>query len=123
MSTKWIHQSFRSGTQVVQRAGEHVHYHVGHLPADTEGDAGRSDVGEELADLLNGVSRPWWFEFLSRKTADSVTTPHGCTIRATGPMIDTAKPPSWGCWKEDDTPNGQIARALAIEQLLKGETK
>ena len=109
---------FGSGTQVVQAIGHHVHYHIGHLAADTEGDGGRHDVGKEVAALLNDGAEPWWFELVDRQTADSITLPHGCVIRATGPMIDIAEPPAWGFWKEDDTPHGQIERGLAIARLL-----
>lgn len=98
--------------------GEGVWYHIGHLAADTDGDSGRYDVGKELCEFLNGGDKPWWHELLHRETADTVRTPHGCRIRATGPMIDRATPPSWGIWQEDETADGQIARGLAIERLL-----
>lgn len=118
--TKWICERYPSGTQVVKLEGSFAgaHYHIGHLPADTEGDHGRNDIGGELSEWLNGGIEPWWMDMLMRTEPDTCRTPNGCHIRATGPMIDEATPPSWGCWKEDDSSDAQIERGLMIDKLM-----
>jgi hypothetical protein len=118
----WTVECYGSGTQVVKRYADFcgAHYHIGHLAADTEGDHGRYDVGRELCDWLNGLGpEPWWLDMLNRVTPDTVRTPHGCDIRATGPMIDAAEPPSWGLWREDDSDNSKIRRGLMTDALKK----
>lgn len=124
-SAHWTHELYQSGTQVVKRSGSFAgaHYHIGHLATDTEGDAGRHDVGGELCVWLNGGKEPWWLDMLKRTTPDTVRTPHGCDIRATGPMVDTATPPSWGCWKEDDSSEAQIERGLMADALMKRDRR
>jgi len=49
---------------------------------------------------------------------DTVVLPHGCEIRATGPMIDRATPPQWGDWIENPSDDAKIARGLLIEALV-----
>lgn len=124
-SEHWTRTLFQSGTQVVQRQGNFAgaHYHVGHLAADTEGDHGRYDVTGELCAWLNGGEEPWWMDMLNRVHPDTVKTPHGCEIRATGPMVDTATPPGWGCWKEDDSSEAQIERGLMTDALMKRDRR
>jgi len=113
----WQRFSYMSGTTVVLRIGG-PYYHVGHLAADTEGDAGRHDVARELESWLNGGDEPWWLDLVKRTSARSVQLPHGCEIQATGPMIDAATPPQWGDWREDDRPDAQLDRGLLIEALI-----
>lgn len=119
--TYWEHAVYQSGTQVVSRRGSFTgaHYHIGHLATDTDSDHGRYDVGGELAKWLNGGGSPWWLDMLFRVSPDTVRTPHGCNIRATGPMVDTATPPSWGLWKEDDSSEAKIERGLMTDALMK----
>lgn len=118
---QWERTIYQSGTQTVSRFGSFTgaYYHIGHLADDTEGDGGRSDVGKELANWLNGGEEPWWMDMLFRVSPDTVRTPHGCHIRATGPMVDTATPPSWGLWEEDDSCEAQIERGLMTDALMK----
>lgn len=118
MSANWRTQVFQSGTQVVTRLDPSVpHYYIRQLAADNEGEHGRYEVSKELETWLNGGDEPWWMEFVNRTGADTALLPHGCTIRATGPMIDTATPPSWGIWREDDSENAQIDRGLLIDAI------
>lgn len=117
-SSTWVASLYQSGTQVVQRLGGGPHFHIGHLAADTEGDGGRSDVRRELTTWLNGGEEPWWMDLLNRPAPDIARTPHGCDIRATGPMVDMAEPPSFGLWREDDSADARITRGLMIDALI-----
>lgn len=120
MNKTWVSAAYISGTQVVQRkkiGHNEAYYHVGHLAADTEGDGGRFDVADELRDFLNGGPDPWWRSLGRREGPEAFVLPHGCEIRATGPMIDRAEPPSWGLWAEDDSSDAKIARGLLIDRL------
>lgn len=123
-SAHWTQELYQSGTQVVKRAGSFAgaHYHVGHLATDTDGDHGRYDVGGELCAWLNGGEEPWWMDMLKRTSPDTARTPHGCDIRATGPMIDVATF-GWGCWKEDDSSESQIIRGLMTDALIKRDQR
>ncbi len=120
-SSHWQHAIYQSGTQVVSRRGSFAgaYYHIGHLADDTEGERGRYDVSRQLSTWLNGGEEPWWLGTLDRVSPDTVRTAHGCDIRATGPMIDTATPPSWGCWNEDSSSNAKIERELMTDALVK----
>ena len=115
----WRVSLYQSGTQTVSRnMPDRPHYHVGHLTADNEGDHGRYEVSKELETWLNGGPEPWWMDMLNRTSADAVQTPHGCRIRATGPMVDKATPPAWGYWCEDDSDDAQIERGLLADALM-----
>ncbi len=117
---KWSAKLAHSGTQVVTtKDPRKPHYHVGHLSADVEGEHGRYEVTKALESWLLGGPEPWWMDHLHRKNADTVTLPTGCDIRATGPMIDCAEPPSWGYWREDQSDDAQIARGLLADALCK----
>lgn len=122
MNQTWKHHLYGSGTQTVSREpfqkGQ-PHYHIGHAAADNEGNHLRHEIAGELEAWLNGGPEPWWLDLLNRESADTVRTPHGSQIRATGPMIDRATPPSWGEWREDDSEDGQISRGLLIDALTK----
>lgn len=117
----WSVSRYPSGTQIVKREGVACirlpHYHVGHLSADTDADAGRSDVADELCAWLNGGQDPWWLGFARRESADVVKLPHGCEITATGPMVDRATPPAWGDWVQDDSADARIARGLLADRI------
>lgn len=114
----WTANLYGSGTQTVSR-GTGAWYHIGHLAADNDGDHGRYDVTKELEAWLNGGNEPWWLELLRRQDERTVITPHGCQIQATGPMVDEATPPSWGCWREDDSADAKIERGLLTDALMK----
>jgi hypothetical protein len=118
-SQLWRSTAYGSGTQVVQRESwTEAYYHVGHLAADTEGDAGRFDVSSELCEWLNGGPEPWWLDLVCRKSDDMVVLPHGCEITATGPMIDRAVPPAWGDWVQDNSEDAKIARGRLIDVFI-----
>jgi len=120
----WLWSIAQSGTQTIHQltgCRGSPNLHVGHAAEDCEGDHLRSEISSELTVWLNGGPEPWWLDMLHRKTPDTVVTPHGCEIRAMGPMVDTAEPPQWGLWKEDDSEDAQIARGLLADALMKRE--
>lgn len=119
----WIHNSYMSGTQVVAcaRGFRMPHFHIGHLPADTEGDGGRTDVGRELCAWLNGGAEPWWLDLTKRLDGKTLVTPHGCEISAIGPMVDRAEAPSWGDWHEDDSEEAKFHRIRMLNALMRRE--
>jgi len=122
--SKWTHQLFGSGTQTVSLepyTPKQPHYHIGHAAADNDGQHLRYEIAKELEAWLNGGPEPWWMELLHRESPDSVKTPHGSSIRATGPMIDKAEPPSWGMWAEDESDDAKISRGLLIDALMNRE--
>ncbi len=64
----WNATAYQSGTQTVNRAhaADRAWFYVLHLAADTEGEAGRYQVSNELCDWLNGGTyRAWPFGRLS----------------------------------------------------------
>ena len=121
MNQVWRKMTFGSGTQIVDREPQQrgmPHYHIGHAAADCEGDHLRYEIGKELEVWLNGGEEPWWMDLLYRESPDSVKTPHGSSIRATGPMVDRAEPPGWGLWAEDERDDAKIARGLMADALM-----
>ncbi len=116
----WNATAYQSGTQTVNRAhaADRAWFYVLHLAADTEGEAGRYQVSNELCDWLNGGAEPWWMDFARRVDERTVRLPNGCDIQITGPMIDTAEPPSWGLWKEDESADAHIERGLLADCLI-----
>ncbi len=117
---KWSHSLYGSGSQTVtsDAVPRGPYFYVCHAAADNEGQHLRTEIASELTVWLNGSEEPWWLEFLKRKDARTVVTPHGSEIQITGPMVDRATPPQWGEWWEDDSADAQIARGLLTDCLM-----
>lgn len=120
-STKWVFQMYGSGTHVVipTPRGDSPHFYVCHPAADNKGGHLRYEIAKELETWLNGGDAPWWLDMLNRKSAETVTTPHGADITATGPMVDV-DPPHLN-WRTDMSDDAVIARGLLTDALMKRE--
>ncbi len=117
--TEWVFQMYGSGTHVVipSPRGDRPHYYVWHPAADNKGGHLRFEIAKELEAWLNGGDEPWWLDLLNRKSAETVTTPHGADITATGPMVD-ADPPHLN-WRTDMSDDAVVARGLMADALIK----
>lgn len=117
----WEHSLFGSGSQSVSKRIRKLgdpFYSIGHAADDTPGHTLRTEVGRDLAAWLNGGDEPWWMDHLCRKAPNIVTTPHGCDITATGPMIDRSTPPAWGDWWQDESDDAKIIRGRMADALM-----
>jgi hypothetical protein len=126
-SYPWHPTTYQSGTTTVSLAypAQFPHYHIGHLGADDEGQNGRHQIARELAAWLNyGESHmsTWLLSTPVRLDAYAVAFNNGCVIRAAGPFIDVAVKPSWGDWKEDESPLSKNNRCRLIDALLERMT-
>lgn len=76
----------------------------------------RMQMCYELAEFLNGGSRPPWLDDMERRSEDSCDDLDGSSIRATGPSIDI-DPPNLN-WREDNSDEAKDDRARLMDRLF-----
>lgn len=116
--SKWIHQLFESGTQIVRRDDSEGPWLYVYGPAgEDEGstDRNRYHTCDQLMNFLNGGPRPAWLDDLDRVNETALEGPDGTRIDATGPMVDR-DPPNLQWWN-DESDEAKDARARLIDRL------
>ena len=117
----WQPQYFQSGTCIVtdNTAGPWLYVCMTN-PTDLENQRDRMLACEQLADFLNGGTRPAWLDDMRRPKEDEIIGADGASIRATGPMYDR-DPPNLN-WDERDDDEAKNARARLIDRLWLNRT-
>ena len=114
----WTLNKYPSGTQVVTtNKNDKPHYYVTDASSG-EQDEGRTQVGLELSEWLNGGDEPWWIDMLTYEPysdTEKAILPNGANLLPSGRMIDN-DPPHCN-WDQCPSEDSRIDRGLLIQAL------
>jgi len=117
---EWESRFYGSGTTIVVLKSRshrpHLYIYADSSSSESRYQGDRIAMCEQIADFLNGDTRPAWLDDFDRATETFADTLTGASIQAIGPMLDI-DPPNL-IWKWDDSEDAKSDRAKLLDTLF-----